>query len=54
MLAAAARYFEYKPLRRQHAAQHLEDRLAVARHMRMIEPRIGGFRHPGSLHSLPC
>ena len=46
MLAAAARYFEYKPLRRQHAAQHIEDRLAVTRHMRMIEPRIGGFRHP--------
>ena len=46
VLAAAAGDFEHQALRRQHAAQNFEDRLAVARDVGEIEAPIGCFGHP--------
>ena len=48
MLAAPAGYFKYQAPRWQHAPQYFKDRLAVASDVRMIQPWIGFFGHPGS------
>ena len=45
MLARAARDFEHQPRRRQHAAEHVEDGIAIARNMRTILARIGILGH---------
>lgn len=45
MLAAAAGNFEHQPARRQDAAQHVEDRIAVADHVRIGNAGVGRFGH---------
>ena len=45
VFAAAARDFNHKTRGRQHALEHTENRPAIAGDVRVVEPRIGYFRH---------
>ena len=53
MFATPARDLEDKTCRGQHPREYIEDRLAIARDMRMIEPRTEGFAHRGTKNYLP-